>query len=50
MVLFRGNKVIPAGAPGYELKGCDKSISSNPGNVGTGDLSGSGCGYKYLYE
>lgn len=51
VVLFRKkDKIIPGGAPGYELKGCDKSISSTAGAWGANSFSGSGCGYKYLYE
>lgn len=50
IVLFRGNKVIPGGAQGYELKGCDKSAESDAGACGPGGMAGSGCGAKYLYE
>lgn len=50
IVLFRGNKVIPGGAQGYELKGCDKNIKSNNGACGPHEMAGSGCGAKYLYE
>lgn len=50
IVLFRGNKVIPGGAQGYELKGCDPHVTSNNGNCGPHEFAGSGCGAKYLYE
>lgn len=51
IIVFRGNKVIPRGATDYKLKGCDKSISSRQdGFYGADSRSGSGCGYKYLYE
>ena len=50
IILFRGNKVIPGGAPGYELYGCDKSVASHTAYYGADRMSGSGCGYKYLYE
>lgn len=50
IVLFRGNKVIPGGAQGYTLKGCDKSVTSASGWLGPDSKAGSGCGAKYLYE
>ncbi len=50
IILIRNDKVIAGGAPGYELKGCDKSVSSNSGFVDAESYSGSGCGYKYLME
>lgn len=50
IVLFRGNRVIPGGAQGYELKGCDKSVESGAGACGVSSMAGSGCGAKYLYE
>ncbi len=49
IILIRDGKVIPGGAPGYELKGCDKKIASRV-NHDAENLSGSGCGYKYLME
>lgn len=50
IVLFRKNKVIPGGAQGYELRGCDKSVESAAGACGANGMAGSGCGAKYLYE
>ena len=50
LILFRENRVIPAGAKGYEFKGCDKNIASQSGAQGADQLSGSGCGAKYLLE
>jgi len=50
IVLFRGNKVIPGGSQGYEMKGCDKSVKSDNGWIPVPQKSGSGCGAKYLYE
>lgn len=50
IILIRNNKVIAGGAPSYELKGCDKAINSSSGFVDAESFSGSGCGYKYLYE
>lgn len=50
IVLFRKDRVYPGGSPDYPLKGCDKSISSGSGAVGAAKMSGSGCGFKYLYE
>ena len=50
VIVFRNNKVIPGGAPEYPCYGCDKSIQSSPGWGGPHTKSGSGCGYKYLYE
>ena len=50
IILFRENRVIPGGADGYELKGCDMNIASQSGAVDANSLSGSGCGAKYLLE
>jgi len=49
-VIYIRDKIIPAGAQGYEAKGCDKNIKSNSGFIDAVSKSGSGCGYKYLYE
>ena len=49
VILIRKGQVIAGGAPGNELKGCSKDISSKA-NHDIENLSGSGCGYKYLYE
>lgn len=48
IIIFEKNRVIPAGADGYELKGCDKNIKSN--GEAADVFSGSGCGAKYLLE
>lgn len=50
IVLFRGDKVIPGGAQGYELKGCDPKVESQSGALSAPSKAGSGCGAKYLYE
>ena len=50
IILFSENRVIPGGAEGYELKGCDKNISSDSGAYDAERFSGSGCGAKYLLE
>ncbi len=49
IILIRNNNLIAGGAPGYEMYGCDKKIASRP-NHDAENLSGSGCGYKYLME
>lgn len=50
IILIRNDKVIAGGAPGYELKGCNKSVSSDSGYIDAERFSGSGCGYQYLME
>ena len=50
IVLFKERRVVPGGAPGYTLKGCNKNTASKSGFVNANSFSGSGCGYKYLYE
>ena len=50
VILFEKNRVIPGGADGYELKGCDKNIASQSGAVDANKMSGSGCGAKYLLK
>lgn len=50
IVLFRGDKVIPGGAQGYEFKGCDPKVESQSEAISAPSKAGSGCGAKYLYE